>query len=78
MDKKVDVKKFQFGSKIDQSDAKRDELFGVKRVISPDKIELSNGLIVRLIGIQPNPQHQAEAIDFFTGEIPKEKSVLEI
>lgn len=31
MDKKVDVKKLQFGSKIDQSESKREELFGVKK-----------------------------------------------
>ena len=31
MDKKVDVKKLQFGSKIDRSGAKREELFRVKK-----------------------------------------------
>ena len=39
MDKKVDVKKLQFGSKIDKSEAKREELFNVKNVIAPDKIK---------------------------------------
>ena len=62
MDKKVDVKKLQFGSKIDQSEAKRDELFGVKQVIASDKIELNNGLVVRLLGIKPNPLYQGQAI----------------
>ena len=64
MDKKVDVKKLQFGSKIDQSEAKRVELYNVKRVVAPDKIELSNGLMVRLLGIQSNHEHTDEAIKF--------------
>lgn len=76
MDKKVDVKKLQFGSKIDQSEAKRDEFFGVKRVISPDKIELSNGLIVRLLGIQPKQQHRVQAISFLQEKFQKRKVFL--
>ena len=41
LDKKVDVKKLQFGSKIDKSQQKRYDLFSVKDVISPNKILLS-------------------------------------
>ena len=52
MDKKIDVKKLQFGSKIDKNSAKKEDLFKVKNVISPEKIELSNGNIVKLIGIK--------------------------
>ena len=76
MDKKVDVKKLQFGSKIDQSDAKRDELFGVKQVIASDKIELSNGLVVRLLGIKPNPLYQGQAISFLQEKFHKRKVFL--
>lgn len=76
MDKKVDIKKLPFGSKIDQSEVKREEMFRVKRVISPDKIELSNGLIVRLIGIQPNPQYQTQAIHFLQEKFQKRKVFL--
>ena len=39
MDKKIDVKKLQFGSSIDGSSTKRDDLFSVKQVISPEKID---------------------------------------
>ena len=76
MDKKIDVKKLQFGSRIDQSEAKREELFSVKRVISPDKIELGNGLIVRLLGIKANPVHQSEAISFLQEKFKKRKVFL--
>lgn len=62
MDKKVDVKKLQFGSKIDKSQAKRGELFSVKRIVSPEKIELTNGRVIRLLGVKTNPIYQSEAI----------------
>lgn len=76
MDKKVDVKKLQFGSKIDQTEAKRDELFSVKQVISSDKIELSNGLVVRLLGIKPNSLYQGQAINFLQEKFHKRKVFL--
>lgn len=57
LDKKIDVKKMQFGSKIDKSSlTKREEFYTVKEVISPNKLLLSNDLKVRLIGIKPYDQ----------------------
>ena len=64
IDKKVDIKKLSFGSKIDGADKKRDDLFRVKNVLSPDRIELTNGLVIMLIGIKPNPDYSVDAIDF--------------
>ena len=64
-DKKIDVKKLQFGSKIDKySGSEREEMFSVKQVISPELILLNNGLIVRLIGIKQNPQINGKATEF--------------
>lgn len=76
MDKKVDVKKLQFGSKIDNSQSKRKDLFSVKKVISPEKIELSNGLTVKLLGIKENPQFSDKAIDFLQSKFQKRKVFL--
>lgn len=76
MDKKVDVKKLQFGSKIDKSEAKREELFNVKNVIAPDKIKLNNGLIIRLLGVKPNLQYQDKAIKFLKEKFQKRKVFL--
>lgn len=76
MDKKLDVKKLQFGSKIDQSQAKRENLFKVKKVIAPDKIELSNGLTVRLLGIKANPLYREQAISFLQEKFQKRKVFL--
>ncbi|MGI8950332.1 MAG: DNA methyltransferase [Chitinophagaceae bacterium] len=64
-DKKVDLKKLQFGSKIDKdSSAQREELFTVKEVISPEKIKLNNDLIVKLIGIKENALINGEATKY--------------
>lgn len=70
LDKKVDPKKLQFGSRIDAAsegrNTKREELFTVKEVISPEKIRLSNDLTVKLIGIKEDTVINGEAIKFLT------------
>lgn len=69
-DKKIDVKKFQFGSKIDKdSSTKREELFTVKEVISPEKLKLNNDLIIKLIGIKEDPLANGTATTFLTQKV---------
>jgi site-specific DNA-methyltransferase (adenine-specific) len=70
LDKKIDVKKLQFGSKIDQnSSTKREELYTVKEIISPGKIRLNNGLTLKLIGIKEDPMINRKAISFLNEKI---------
>ena len=65
LDKKIDVKKLQFGSKIDKdSSTIREPLFTIKEVISPEKVQLSNGLVVKLMGIKEDPQINGKATEF--------------
>lgn len=69
LDKKIDVKKLQFGSKIDKDSlTTREELYTVKEVISQAKIKLSNklsnNLIIKLIGIKEEPVHNGKATSF--------------
>lgn len=61
MNNKVDVKTLQFGSKIDRSSGKREELYSVKHVLSPNLLELSSGVIVKLLGVEPNPAKAEQA-----------------
>ncbi len=64
-DKKIDPKKLQFGSKIDQeSSARREEYFSVKEIISPELIKLNNDLLVRLIGVKEKKEVNGKAIEF--------------
>ncbi len=61
-DKKIDPKKLQFGSKIDkESSNKREELFSVKEVLSPEIIRLNNDVMIRLIGIKENKEINGKA-----------------
>jgi site-specific DNA-methyltransferase (adenine-specific) len=65
LDKRIDPKKLQFGSKIDKnSPAQREELFTVKEVISSEKLRMSNDLIIKLIGIKEDPAANGKATQF--------------
>ena len=44
--------------------------------MAPDKIELSNGLVVRLLGIKPNPLYERQAISFLQEKFKKRKVFL--
>lgn len=65
LDKKIDPKGLQFGSKLDKdTSTKREELFTVKEVISAEKVKLNNGLTVKLIGIKEDPIINGKATDY--------------
>lgn len=65
LDKKIDVKKLQFGSKIDKdSSTIREELFIVKEIISPEKLRLNNNLTIKLLGIKEDPSSNGRATLF--------------
>ena len=65
IDKKIDVKKLQYGSKIDaESNGKREEYFTVREIISPELIKLNNDLVIRLIGIKQNHVINGQATEF--------------
>ena len=77
LDKKIDVKKIQYGSKIDANSlGKREEYFAVKEIISPELIRLSNDLIIRLIGIKQNPKVNGEAKEFLYNKLKGKKVFL--
>lgn len=77
LDKKIDVKKLQFGSKLDaDSTGKREEYFSVKEVISPELVRLNNDLIIRLIGIKQNPHINGKASEFLISKVKGKKVFL--
>jgi len=70
LDKKIDVKKLQYGSKIDtESNKHREEYFTVKEIISPELVKLNNDLVIRLIGIKQNPAINGEATKFLSDKL---------
>lgn len=77
LDKKIDVKKIQYGSKIDaKSTGKRENFFSVKEIISPELIRLSNNLTIRLIGIKQNPTIIGKATEYLTNKVRGKKVFL--
>ncbi len=52
LDKKIDPKKLQFGSKIDKDSGAREDYYTVKEVLSPEFLRLNNDLVVKLIGVK--------------------------
>jgi site-specific DNA-methyltransferase (adenine-specific) len=64
LDKKIDPKKLQFGSKIDNNSGEREVYYSVKEVISPELIKLNNDLIIRLLGVKENKSVNEQAIKF--------------
>ena len=75
-DKKIDPKKLQFGSKIDQNGGQREEYFTVKEVVSPEIVRLSNGLTVRLLGIKQDVLKNGKATEYLVNKIQGQKVFL--
>lgn len=77
LNKKIDVKKIQYGSKIDaNSTGVREEYFTVKEVINPELIKLNNGLVVRLIGIKQNIFINNQATEYLIKKLRGKKVFL--
>jgi site-specific DNA-methyltransferase (adenine-specific) len=75
-DKKIDVKKLQFGSKLDKQGGKREEYYSVKEIISPELLKLNDDLVVRLIGVKENVEINGKAKEFLISKIKGQKVFL--
>lgn len=78
LDKKIDIKKNKFGSRISKTDKKENErkLFSVKDVVSPNRIILSNGLEIKLLGIKEKDNFTLQAINYLKEKFNKRKIYL--
>ncbi len=63
-DKKIDLKKLQYGSKIDSKVNTSEKYYTVKEVLSAGLIKLNNNATIRLIGIKEKKELRKEAINF--------------
>jgi len=73
LDKKIDPKKLQFGSKIDKNSGQREDYYTVKEIISPELVKLNNGLVVRLIGVKENKASNGSAKQFLYNKTKGQK-----
>jgi len=72
-DKKIDPRVLKFGSKITNEDnGKRQEYYRVKEIFGPDKLLLSNGIKIKLIGVKPLLSKEKEAIRFLKLKVLKQ------
>lgn len=75
-DKKVNVKKLRFGSKIDNSNNKRAEYYSIKKVVSPEVLILNNGLKIKLLGVRARSEHTSKAVEFLKKKTKGQKVFL--
>lgn len=75
-DKKIDPKKLNFGSKIDDSESTRMEYHIVKEIIDAETLILDNELKVKLLGIKKSPKLNGEAITFLKKKALRNKVIL--
>ena len=75
-DKKIDPKKLQFGSKIDQNGGHREEYFTVKEIVNPEMVRLSNGLTVRLLGVKQDALKNGKATEYLAKKAQGQKVFL--
>jgi site-specific DNA-methyltransferase (adenine-specific) len=76
LNKKIDPKKMQFGSKIDDNRAQREDMFTVKNILSPEIIKLNTGLIIKLLGVKTNPLQIDAAKKFLFEKTNKQRVFL--
>lgn len=69
IDKIIDVKKFQFGSRIDDNKVEQTEYYGVKSIINPVLLTLNNGLKIRLLGIKEKPELSDKAMSYLNEKL---------
>ncbi len=69
MSNKIDVKKLQFGSKIDKNSTQREEYFSVKEIISPNRLKLSSGITIKLIGVMVDYATEKQAIAYINEKV---------
>ena len=76
LDSKIDIKKLQFGSKLDKNSSNREKYYLVKEIISPEIIKLNSDLFVRLIGVKENADLNVKAIEYLTSKTKGQKVFL--
>jgi site-specific DNA-methyltransferase (adenine-specific) len=76
LDKKIDPKKLQFGSRIDANRNEREVYYSVKEIITPELVKLNNDLVIRLLGIKSKEGVTKDAIEFLREKTKKQKVFL--
>lgn len=76
LDKKIDPRKLQFGSKINKESSQRKDYYTVKDIASPELIILNNNLRIKLIGVRENNFKNGETINYLKNKLKGQKVFL--
>ncbi len=76
MNNKVDIKKLQFGSKIDKNSEDREQFYSVKEVLAPNLVALNSGLVIKLLGVEPDPSTATQATNYLRNKTKGQKVYL--
>lgn len=77
-DKKIDLKRLQFGSKIDKSSGERETYYSVKEILSPEILILNNGWKVSLLGVKARSEKKGEAVQFLRNTLHGKKVYIKL
>jgi site-specific DNA-methyltransferase (adenine-specific) len=72
-DKKVDPRKLQFGSKINNHSARRERYYHVRKVVSPEKLIVGDSLKVKLLGVKEKQDKWNDAVEFLRSKTRGQK-----
>lgn len=72
-DKKLDVRKLTFGSKIDTQTKNREDYYTVNDILQEDKLKLNNGLVVKLLGVKAKRGSELKQLEFLRQKVKGKK-----
>lgn len=75
-DKRIDPKKMNFGSKIDNSNNHRKNYYSVRKIINPEILVLNDNLKVRLLGIKELKTNNNMAVEYLLEKVMGKKVLL--
>ncbi|HPC35065.1 MAG TPA: DNA methyltransferase [Candidatus Marinimicrobia bacterium] len=76
LDKKIDPRKLQFGSRIDQYENEREQYYSVVEIISPVLMRLNNNILIRLLGVKEKNNDNGKALTLLNEKIKGQKVFL--
>ena len=74
--RRADPKKVNYGSGVDGASKPREKYYRVKKVLSTERLLLSEGLSIRLLGIRESAEKKSEAVQFLTDKTRGQKVYL--
>lgn len=76
VNKRVDPRQMSYGSRVSTKSGPRQQYFSVAEVVDVNKLRLDNGVMIRLLGVDPIPGSESTAINFLRDMLKGQKVFL--